>query len=595
MTSHCRSARRTWSGLVRRAVATAALAALATACSNIEGDLDLAPLVRTARHPAPAIRDTDVLGPIFPHYDDERRDFQFWGARPLFTVENRPWAPSLTGERESVVSFIAPFGKYHSNPRTTQWRFSPLVWFTKERGAPGAVDTDFILFPIVWYGSTTIPPEAAGVAERSDTYFALFPLIGQIDSFLAYDRIQFVGWPIFQRLYKRVFEQEDEEALTSIALLIGWTTGWPRGGSWHVLPFYSQSVFTYPPNQAGRYPPGADPAQPLPVYDKKIFLWPFIHYQKKDLDRGPGKETTLFAIWPFFKHEWSYDHEFWTILHPFFRINREYPYMRDSHEAAREKEMTDEEAQADDNTNVLEDIFTQAVFRHIRTEDYERLRILLLLWAEYHTRPETKMESRMDSWAFLQPIGVWRRIAVEMEDGHGWRDKSWYVLAPIFYTIHRDWLDANGNETGREDHHWKLWPLFTWEDKADGYANFHVFTLLPLDVERYVKDFNDAWLPFVNLFGYERAPDAEGGRELYTSLFRLVKYYRDPDESSLSIPLLWTQREIRGATRTQFSWRTLGGLFGWEGEDAKDGTAASRTLRLFWLPIRVSGAEGASE
>jgi hypothetical protein len=560
--------------------------ACAISCSGIEGDVDLAPLVRTANHPDGDLRDSDVMGPIVPYVED--RDTEFYGVRPLFTVEDRPFDESLAG-REKVISFIAPFGKYHSNPRTTQFRFSPLLWSTSTSTAKGVEDYDFVLFPILWFGSTTVPEDVRGVGERDDSYFAAFPLIGQINSFLAYDRIQFVGWPLFQRLYKRVFEQEGEEAFTSIALLIGWTTGWPRGGSWHVIPFYSQSKWVYPPYQAPSYPEGADPSQPLPRYDKRMYLPPFIHVWDDDLDRGAGKETKLLAVWPFFKHEWSYDHEFWTILWPFFRVNKEWPYLRDAHQAKMGTALSATEAQTDERTNVLYDVFTQAVYRYVRTEEYWRQRILLFLWAEYHSLPEERRNTRLDSIAFFQPIGFWKRDAWEDEgDGHRYHDRSYYVLVPFFHSLYRYWLDEEWNETGRVDRFVKLWPLVSYENNADGSANVHVFTLLPLRVERFVKDFNDAWLPFVNLYGYERTSDAEGGRVLHTALFRLVKWYRDANEDSLSVPILYTGRTLRSESGTQYTRRVLFGLFGLEGEDAPDGTAISKTLRLFWIPIPLS-------
>ncbi len=590
--------------LVGALVATLGLLALG-GCSSIEGDVDLSPLVRNLDHPNTKFRDADVLGPIVPYVDDD--ELHFYGLRPFFTAENRTWAEGSAGERETVVSFIAPFGKYHSNPRTTQFRFSPLVWSTSTRTAPGHEDYDCLLFPILWFGSSTIESSIRGIGERDESYFALFPLVGRINSFLAYDRIEFLGWPVLQRLYKRVFNEEPEESLTSILLLIGWTTGAPRGGSWHVLPFYSRSVWTYPPNQAGWYPPERENRkdEPLPKYVKQIFLWPFIHVQDLDLDRGEGKATRLLAVWPFFKHEYSYDHEFWTILWPFFRVNKEWPYMREAHRQARagsnagdddakyehELALPEEEAKSDERTNVEYDFFTQAVYHYIHTEDYWRQRILLLLWAEYHSLPTSKESSRIDSWAVLQPIGFWKRDAWEKEyDMSGknllsYHDRSYYVLVPFFMTLNRYYLDERGAETGKTDRFMKLWPLFTWDDNADGSANFHTFTLLPLRVERFVKDFNDAWLPFVNLYGYKRKPDAEGGGAQHTMLFTLVKWYHDAAESTVSIPVIYTGRSLREGEVEHYTHRFLFGMFGVEGENALDGTARSKALRLFWIKV----------
>ncbi|MCP5120218.1 MAG: hypothetical protein GY953_56195, partial [bacterium] len=199
-------------------------------------------------------------GPFVSHVTDGRTTQ--YGIRPLFMTQTRPYRDQGTEANETVTSFIAPFGKYHSNPRTTQLRFWPLFWYTRERTGVGGIDTDFLLFPLLMTGSSTPPVGALAAGERPESYFALFPLVGQVNSFVGYDKFQFLGWPLLQRLTKRVYDEE--ESFWSLALLFGWITGAPRGGSWHALPLYSQSVWTYPPHRAPHYPEGADPAQPLP-------------------------------------------------------------------------------------------------------------------------------------------------------------------------------------------------------------------------------------------------------------------------------------------------------------------------------------------
>ncbi len=552
--------------------------AIVGACSSITNDLDVAPFLRVQTHPEPAFTDTDALGPFVTHVTDADRTK--FGVRPLFMTEERPFDEDLSGRRERVTSFIAPFGKYHSNPRTTQFRFWPLLWWVKERTGPGGLDVDFLLFPLLFFGWTEPPPHALAAGETNDRYFALFPLIGQVNSFVGYDAFQFLAWPIFQRLRKRVYS--DEEIFTSIALLAGWTTGAPRGGSWHLLPLYYLSKWTYPPFRAPKYPPGADPSQPLPYYKKESFLWPFIHRQTLNLDRGPGQETNLFAVWPFFKHEKGYDHEFWTFLWPFFRYNREWPLLRDSAQAKIGRDVDPAEARLDENTNVLVDFLSQAVWRYVRTDEYQRRRLLLFLYADYKSLPDDR-EDRLDSMAILQPIGFWKRHAQEMGPAGGYRDDSYYVLVPFFQTHERTYVDVDGMPDGRSDRFTRLWPLFSYEWNADGSRNVHMFTLLPLRIEKYVKDFLDAFGVFFNVYRYERAPDELGGYTRHTAVLNLVKAYSDTRESSLSIPLLFTTRTVQEHGVTKFSRRVLLGLFGYEGEDGPG--ISKRRIRLLGLPI----------
>lgn len=574
------------------------------ACSGIEHDIDLAPIFRTADHQRPGaegedagrLNETDIFGPIVPFVQSIRengsdeQDVTLTGVRPLFTMEERAWAE---GEgRERVVSFLAPFGKFHTNPRTTQVRFVPLFWYTVEKTGDGHEDRDFIIFPVFWLGKSNPPEEARGAGETDELHIALFPLIGQLSEVLGYQKMQFLAWPILQRLYKRTYWDDDdpnyaEEALTSIALLLGWTTGFPRGGSWHALPFYLKSVWNYPPYKAPRYPEGADPSKPLPYYDKRSYLWPFIHYQKLNLDRGPGNETTLFSIWPFFKHEQGIDRDFRTYGWPFIRYNREYPLMRESAAAMAGLDwpVPEEVAKAPENTNVLIDFMTQAIFRYEKTTDYWKRRILLLLWAEHHSRPETPQPNsgRIDSTAILQPIGYWNRLVQERTENGGYDERAIWLLTPFFQTHGRSYVDRDGNQNGQTDRFTRLWPLISYERKADGSRDIFAFPLLPLRLERFVKEFLDSWGPFVNLYRYQRMPDRLGGAERHTALFTLVKAYRDKYESSLSIPLLYTSRTVQEGGVQKFSRRVLAGMFGYEGEDGTEGS--SRTLRLFWLPL----------
>lgn len=556
----------------------------AVSCSSIDGDLDASPLLRSQHHPGPEYTDTDVLGPFATHVETE--DATKFGLRPIFMTEKRPWAE---GEgRETVTSFIAPFGKYHSNPRTTQFRVWPLLWNTKTRTGDDALDKDFLLFPILMFGTTRPPKNALAAGEEPDTYLALFPLAGRVNSFVGWDRWEFLAWPILQRLRKRVFA--DEEIFNSIALLIGWTTGAPRGGSHHVLPLYYKSIWTYPPYRAPKYPEGADPSQPLPKYDKRSYLWPFIHYQELNLDAGPGKEAELLAVFPFFKHEKGYDHDFWTVLWPFFRYNREYPRMRESSLAKDELEPGSVDPMDKENTNVLIDVFTQLVFRYEKTLDYVRHRVLWLVYADYKSLPEDlgqrTSNDRIESMAILQPIGFWKRMVEKLDSTGGYRDDSIFFLVPFFQTHKRSYLDVEGKRDGRTDRFTRLWPLFSYERNADGSRDVHMLSILPLRVEKFTKDFLDSWGVFFNLYRYERASASAGGYTRHTALMNLVKVYEDERESSLSIPLLFTSRTVEERGVTKWSRRFLMGMFGWEGEEAPGG-ASTRRLRLFFLPLEL--------
>ena len=598
MVSRVTAAHRGLRPWARAGACLVAFAPFLTACSSIEGDFDVSPLYRSATHPATHVTENDAGGPLGPYVTDGRTTM--WGLRPLFFTTTKPWDESAQGE-ESATSFIAPFGKYHTNPRATIFRFWPLIWWGRQSTAGGAEDVNFLLFPIVMWGSKTPPAIGKGAGERESSYFALFPLIGRADQFLLWDRFEFIGWPIFQRLTKRVFD--DEEQFWSVALLGGWTTGAPRGGSWHILPLYYQSLWTYPPYRAPRYPKGADPSQPLPRYEKYSYLWPFVHHQKLNLDREKGQETELWAVWPLFKREWAYDHDSLTILWPFFRINKEYPLARESGQAKREQEgATDEQARSEENTNEREDYGSQVVYSHQKTIDWERHRILLILFGSYHSLPEDK-EDRVDSTAFLLPIGYWNRYEREISRGASWEEDATYALVPIFQWHTRYWLDVDNvnpadqwddkakhtwHRNGKIDRFVKMWPLFSYEDGADGRADFQTLVFLPLRLDKYVKDFNDAYGFLWNLYRRQAGPmpdGSAGGWTRHTAIFNLFKAYTDPRETTVSIPLICTWRTVQEGSETKWTRRFIAGLFGMEGSDGPGGSTTALRLFGFKIPL----------
>lgn len=588
----------------------ALLLTVASCSSVVEDDFDLSPFARWESRTDSDIEEGEILGPLAPYESRGDGEVKEYGLRPFFYTTERPWRERGLDERQKSVSILAPFAKYHTNPRTTQFRFWPLFWWTEEQHVTGGKDFDWVFFPFLFYGSTEPSQlEKDKGLERDNEYFGFFPLVGQINNFILFDKFQFLLWPLMQRVSKKVYDEN--ETFTTILLFFGWSDGAPRGGSWRAFPVGYHAVWEYPPYRAPAYPPGADPSKPLKRYDKRGWLWPFVHIHDLYLDRGIGQEAKLVSVWPFFKKQAAFDHEFWTILWPFFRYNREYPELRQRIRAVeREAASRGELPQAPETFHQLQergedpgienvhiDFLSQVIYRYQKQqevveppfEDYEggfwRQRIGLVLFAEYHTLPLDR-PVRVDSVSVLQPIGFFRRVIHDQNKVRGKRETQYAALVPVFFSEGVEWFDAQGVDTGRRDRFTKVWPLFSWEWNGDGSRNIQAFTLLPLRLEKYVKDFNDAWGFLWNLYEYRRAPDADGGYTRHAALFRLYGAYFSDAETSVRVPLLFNWRTFyKEGEPTTWSRRFLGGMFGWKREEERDGVEDS--LVLFWFPVKI--------
>jgi hypothetical protein len=148
-------------------------------------------------------------------------------------------------------------------------------------------DTDFMFFPFFWFGR--------GPREE-ENYFAFFPLFGTIKTFAGFAEVSFFLFPLYYRAMKNITEPETYYSLTPF---VGWVDGGPRDGSWHLLPLMGHWQYE------GKY-------------DKWSVLWPFIHWQRNDLDTtDPTRDVT---VWPLFGVETGKRKHYYTFLWPFFRF-----------------------------------------------------------------------------------------------------------------------------------------------------------------------------------------------------------------------------------------------------------------------------------
>jgi hypothetical protein len=442
---------------------------LAGGCLSADLDFDMNPLYKSYPHVQRGTADQEAVVPFY--YARQTPDSSEWGLRPLLGVRKF----ESTSRKE--CDFLPPFGRYVSEPNRTTARFWPLYWYTKTSREGEREDVDWILFPILF----------GGHSHDGEDYFAFFPLGGRIRNFLGMDKYDFFLWPLFQRVRPSATE---DSVSTSFLLLVAWTEGGNRDGSYRILPFYMHRRWE------GKY-------------DKYSVLWPFFHYQETRKDKK--HPATLYSFWPLFLHEHSDIHyRFGLIgpilfLGPLIQLNREIP------------ELWEGEPNVAGNSYYLYDVPWPLV-RVERKRDYDYLRILPF-YAHYE-------EEGFDSKAYLIPL-IWYR----QEDNAAY-EKTDFHFAPFFHTS----LKTLAHDAG-VDGYLQFWPLFHRSFDEEGVTDFSVLSLLPLRKQKFIRPVDEAFWPFWNVYRYRR--DAWGASR-HSALFGLITHYSAPEETRFSFPLLYS-------------------------------------------------------
>ncbi len=233
--------------------------------------------------------------------------------------------------------------------------------------------------------------------------FGWFPFWGHLDTFLTYQDVVFVMWPLY--VTARAGERRSVHVPWPI---LGWTTG---GGesSFHIMPFYSHASLE------GRY-------------DRTAILWPFFQIQHNHLGGGGEEPETVFWLWPLYGRTTQGTYTAHTFLWPFFgyahdprgdfhAIDAPWPFVRfqsggtDSSVVSRKR---------------IWPFFGYLEADQMVTKTY--------LWPIIHRRSETYVDSSRESFWIL----------------------------PFWQSI-----DRTEHATGRVNAWRKLWPLFQWEREGD--------------------------------------------------------------------------------------------------------------------------------
>jgi hypothetical protein len=199
-----------------------------------------------------------------------------WALRPLVIQDREAGGDTLT-------RFLTPFGYVKNRGDEYVWQLTPITRYERHVTSDGQVEWTLLTLPGIYWSR-----RADGRILR-----AWFPFGGVTESFLSYDRIEFVLFPLWTKTVRSgVTTHHYLWPFFAITTGVGGTCG-------HVWPFYGVSSYE------GRY-------------DKRYWLWPFFHYQEDDLQLTPEKRERMWMCWPFFGRTTRGTSTSTTILWPFF-------------------------------------------------------------------------------------------------------------------------------------------------------------------------------------------------------------------------------------------------------------------------------------
>jgi len=254
-----------------------------------------------------------------------------WGVPPFYETYD---TPSSVGSGTGTETFFRPLGSYENltgmgrdNPKTQEdlWSLGQHVrvlspFFDFRWGSPGS---RYWVLPVFYYRSHA--PTAAGTHYNwmvfpflfggnnvaHESYFALFPLGGNLKGLLGHDDIVFAFFPLY---WYWNTQEHGLERHSAHFLLPFFNIAWGGRTGFRFWPFY------------GHYQAVKSDGQPL--YDRKFVLWPFYIRQQNQLDFDP---TDLLFIAPFYGQSLGQRTQSYTYMWPLSQTSYDRKYNRKSY------------------------------------------------------------------------------------------------------------------------------------------------------------------------------------------------------------------------------------------------------------------------
>ncbi len=256
--------------------------------------------------------------PLFPMFSLCILTFFFLLPGLRAEIDAAPFWRTVTLENGTKIStFLGPVGEIKQQGDISVCAVRPFWSMTRtptDRGDAFGVDILWpaFIFRDAWHGRTLwflfyyqtggrnrqlsylLPFWFCGRTQENGFSWALFPLWGDIDHFLTYDRMRFCMFPLWWETWHK-----DVHGESYLWPFINYDKG-PMLNKFRVLPFYAYS------NQNNER-------------IGQAFLWPF--YTTLEY-RYPNAQGSGYMFWPFYGHNRIGDVEGDTVLWPLITYNR---------------------------------------------------------------------------------------------------------------------------------------------------------------------------------------------------------------------------------------------------------------------------------
>jgi len=254
---------------------TLALAASLAGCATDGSEVNLAPFWSQHSMAGGGV-EVESVGGVFRTRTPTR------GAA-FSQVALRPLAIRDRNDQEVLDHFLTPFGYATYRPDETVWQLLPITRYDARRAEDGSEDWTLLTLPGIYW------------SKRADgrTLRAWFPFAGVMETFLSYDRLEWVLFPIWMRT-----ERAGRVTQHILWPIFSFTDG-AGGPSWRVWPLVGNSIYE------GKY-------------ERWFLLWPFFLWQRNNLQLPPAAHETKWMVFPFYGRTTAGDYEATTVLWPFF-------------------------------------------------------------------------------------------------------------------------------------------------------------------------------------------------------------------------------------------------------------------------------------
>lgn len=238
--------------------------------------------------------------------------FTQFAARPLM-IRDR----TREDGKEAVVDhFLAPFGYATYRADETVWQLLPITRYDRQTAEDGTLEWTLLTLPGIYW------------SKRADgrTLRGWFPFAGVMETFLSYDRIEWVLFPLWLRT-----ERAGRVTNHYLWPFFSYTDG-TGGPSWRVWPLVGNSIYE------GKY-------------ERWFAFWPIFSWQRNNLQLPPEAHETKWMVFPFYGRTTAGDYSATTVLWPFFgwatnesngykSIDAPWPLMRFLRDPAQDQERT---------------------------------------------------------------------------------------------------------------------------------------------------------------------------------------------------------------------------------------------------------------